>query len=79
MARFRTVRAAARSRVAKIGSGTLTLTGPNAFSGDTTIGGGTLSFDTGTLDSTASIVFEGGSLQWYGSNKAGDFCADCSD
>ena len=54
--------------LAKIGSGTLTLTGPNAFSGDTTIGGGTLSFDTGTLDSTASIVFEGGSLQWYGSN-----------
>ena len=52
----------------KVGSGTLTLTGPNAFSGDTTISGGTLSFDAGTLDSTASIVFEGGTLQWYGSN-----------
>ena len=50
-------------------TGTLTFRATNAYTGSTTIGGGTLSFNTGILDHTSGIIFEGGSLQWYGPNN----------
>ncbi len=53
----------------KIGSGTLTLTGSNRYTGNTTLSAGTLSFASGALDTTGTVDFAGNStLQWYGAN-----------
>lgn len=55
--------------LSKIGSGTLTLTGTDAYSGGTTISAGILSFTTGALGTTGTIGFSANStLQWYGTN-----------
>ncbi len=56
------------SGLVKIGSGTLTLTGNNSYSGATSIQGGTLEFNAGTstigniTNSGANLTFSGGSV-----------------
>ncbi|MCX7424576.1 MAG: autotransporter-associated beta strand repeat-containing protein [Planctomycetia bacterium] len=52
----------------KVGLGTLALTGANSYTGPTTISKGALSFASGCLDSSSSIVFNGGALQWASGN-----------
>ncbi|MGA2254439.1 MAG: autotransporter-associated beta strand repeat-containing protein, partial [Thermoguttaceae bacterium] len=52
----------------KTGAGVLTLTGANTYSGNTTLDDGTLSFASGALGATGNIIFDGGALQWYGTN-----------
>ena len=53
--------------LARIGPGTLALSGANDYSGGTTLGAGTLSFADGSLGSGA-VAFAGGTLQWAGTN-----------
>jgi len=60
--------AAGNGSLTKAGSGTLMLTGANAYSGGTTISAGTLGFTSGALGNTGSISVNGGSLQWGASN-----------
>lgn len=52
----------------KAGTGTLALTGANAHTGGTDIVAGTLSFASGSLNTTGSIVMDGGTLQWATGN-----------
>ena len=52
----------------KIGNGTLVLGGANAYTGATAINAGTLSFASGGLGASSSIVFGGGTLQWAAGN-----------
>jgi len=54
----------------KIGSGTLTLTGSNSYSGTTAINGGILALgNAGALGASSAIAFAGGTLQYSGANQ----------
>ena len=53
----------------KLGGSTLTLGSTNTFSGATALNGGTLAFPNGALNSSSSIVFGGGTLQWASGNS----------
>ena len=58
--------------IVKAGTGTLSLTGTNTFTGDTTIDAGILELNNGSgnaLDGTANIVINGGSLLLSGDNQ----------
>ncbi len=58
--------------IVKAGTGTLTLTGTNTFTGDTTIDAGILELNNGSgnaLDGTANIVINGGSLLLSADNQ----------
>jgi autotransporter-associated beta strand protein len=54
--------------LAKVGSGVLTLTGANTYTGVTKISGGTLCFASGGLGTTGTILFSEGTLQWASGN-----------
>ena len=59
----------------KEGTGTLTLTGTNSFSGDTTVNAGTLELNNGAgnaLDGTATVIITGGSLLLSGDDQIVD-------
>ena len=49
------------------GTGTLTLSGANAYSGGTTLTGGTLQIANGSALGTGAVAFDGGTLQVNGS------------
>lgn len=55
--------------VVKTGSGLVTFSGINSYSGDTALVDGVLAFGSGSLGS-GSIIFEGGALQWIAGNDA---------
>lgn len=59
--------------VVKVGSGTLTLSGANAYRGETTIGNGVLQIGaggtTGSISNTAAITLAGGSLAFNRSDN----------
>ena len=62
--------------LAKSGSGTLTLSGSNNYTGLTTISAGTLALaSVGALAGGGNITFNGGTLQFSGSNT-GDYSAN---
>ena len=66
---FATALTSAGGTLAKLGAGTLTLTGANAYDGGTTLAGGTLSLgSTGALGTTGPIAFSGGALQYTAAN-----------
>jgi autotransporter-associated beta strand protein/YVTN family beta-propeller protein len=50
--------------LAKIGTGTLTLTGNNAYSGGTTVSGGLINFSAAGNLGSGMITLAGGGLQW---------------
>ena len=53
----------------KIGTGTLTLTGSNLYSGGTTFANGVINVGSvGALNSTGNLVFTGGTLQYSSAN-----------
>ena len=52
----------------KSGSGTLSLTGTNTYTGGSSINAGTLSFANGSLGTTGAITMNGGTLQWATGN-----------
>lgn len=52
----------------KSGAGTLTLAGPNAYSGGTTVSAGTLEFASGSLGSSGAVTLAGGALRWASGN-----------
>jgi YVTN family beta-propeller protein/autotransporter-associated beta strand protein len=56
--------------LAKIGSGTLSLTGANAYSGGTTISGGLINFTAASNFGTGAITLNGGGLQWAAGSTA---------
>ena len=52
----------------KSGTGTLTLTGNNLYSGGTTVTGGLINFAAGNNLGTGTITLDGGGLQWATGN-----------
>jgi fibronectin-binding autotransporter adhesin len=55
----------------KTGTGTLTLSGSNAFTGTTTVASGTLALGSaGALAGGGSVTFSGGAIRYSGSNQA---------
>ena len=57
------------SGVTKTGSGVLTLTGANTYTGGMTIHSGTLAFASGGLGTLGTVAFGGDStLRWFGAN-----------
>ncbi len=57
---------AASMSLTKAGPGTLVLTGPNTYTGNTFLNGGTLSLASTNFGSTRMLVFNGGTLQVTG-------------
>ena len=58
------------------GGGILTLSGTNSYKGTTTLAAGELGVNSaGALNSTSSLIFTGGSLQYNTSNTLGDYSA----
>jgi autotransporter-associated beta strand protein len=56
--------------ITKTGTGTITLSGANSYTGGTNLSGGTLGFASGSLGSSGSITFNGSStLQWASGNS----------
>ncbi len=51
-----------RVALVKVGTGTLTLTAANSYTGDTTVTGGVLTLATATLSSNSTVSLAGGSL-----------------
>ena len=63
------INSSAHVGLAKVGPGILTLTGTNAYTGGTTLNGGTLSFVNGALGGVGTIAFAGNStLKWSDGN-----------
>ena len=59
------------------GSGTLTLSGNNDYTGGTNVSGGTLAFTNGGLGSTSSLEFtDNATLQWLPNNDQDISCYD---
>jgi autotransporter-associated beta strand protein len=59
--------------LAKVGSGTQTITGANTYSGGTTVSGGTLRVSgSGTLGAATSAVVNNASLEVLSNNTVGD-------
>ena len=61
----------------KLGSGILTLTGNNTYSGTTTLSGGELNLGSANAIGSGTIVFNGGALQ-YSANNATDYSSQFS-
>ena len=52
----------------KSGTGTLTITHTNSYTGGTRLDGGTLAFANGALATYGNITMNGGTLRWHGTN-----------
>ena len=60
---------ASTGSLTKVGSGTLSLTAANTYTGGTTLGAGTLVFSSGALGATGAISLNSGTtLQWAAGN-----------
>lgn len=56
------------TKLVKSGTGLVTLTNTNSYTGGTTINGGTLSFVNGALGTYGNITMNGGTLKWESGN-----------
>ena len=63
---------------AKSAAGTLTLSGVNTYTGTTTVSGGTLTANTGTLATTSGIIVNGAILNAVNYNTAATLALDTS-
>ena len=62
--------AGAGGALQKVGGGTLTLTGANAYGGGTTVLGGVINFSAANSLGTGPITLNGGGLQWAPGNTS---------
>jgi autotransporter-associated beta strand protein len=56
--------AGAGGSLVKVGTGTLTLSGTNAYTGGTTVNSGLINFNTASSFGSGAITLNGGGLQW---------------